>query len=253
MIPDSLPLTAAEFVVVGVAFLISIWNTSVGPSGAVTFVTMASLLPPAAVVPIHAVTEAAANVIRTVILRDVVDWRFVLPFALGGLIGFAAGMPLLSVITTSEALLQVVLGTFILVATWVPLARLGPEKGVFAAAGGAASSFLTLFVGATASLVAAAIGQRHHDHRKVIGTSAGCMLYQHAFKIPIFGVLGFSFGAYADLLLFLVTATTIGTWIGRKLLINVPIETVKPIFKIVITVLALNLLREGLGGWLGLA
>ncbi|MGI9417950.1 MAG: sulfite exporter TauE/SafE family protein [Geminicoccaceae bacterium] len=246
-----LPLTATEALLVGVAFLISIWNTSVGPSGAVTFVTMATLLPPAAVVPIHAVTEAVANVVRTAILRDVVDWRFVLPFALGGLLGFACGVPLLSTVAASEALLQVILGSFILIATWVPLARLGPEKGVFAATGGAVSSFLTLFVGATTPLVAAAIGQRHADHRKVIDTSAGCMLYQHAFKIPIFGVLGFSFGAYAHLLIVLVAATTIGAWIGRQLLIKAPVEIIKRIFKAVITLLALNLLRQGLGGWIG--
>lgn len=243
---DSLPLSGSELILVAVAFLISIWNTSVGPSGAVTFVAMATVLPPAVVVPIHAVTEAAANVVRTAILRNFVDWRFVLPFALGGLGGFAVGMPLLSVITSSEALLQTILGTFILVATWVPLARLGPEQGSFATAGGAISSFLTLFVGATGALVTATIGQRHHDHRKVIGTSAGCMLYQHAVKIPIFSILGFSFGAYAHLLLFLVAATTAGTWIGRLLLISVPLGIIKSIFKAVITALALNLLRQGI-------
>ena len=243
---EYLPLTASELIIVAVAFLISIWNTSVGPSGAITFAAMATLLPPAAVVPIHAVTETAANVTRTAILRDVVDWRFVLPFAIGGLLGFAAGVPLLGAITSSEALLQVILGTFILIVTWIPLSRLSQEKGFFAAAGGAISSFLTLFVGATGSLVAAAIGQRHDDHRRVIGTFAGCMLYQHFLKIPIFGVLGFSFGAYAHLLLFLVAAAAIGTWIGRQLLIGVPLKIIKPIFKTVITILALNLLRQGL-------
>lgn len=243
---EYLPLTASELIIVAVAFMISIWNTSVGPSGAVTFAAMATLLPPAAVVPIHAVTETAANVTRTAILRDFVDWRFTLPFALGGLLGFAAGVPLLGAITASEALLQVILGTFILIVTWMPLSCLSQEKGFVAASGGAISSFLTLFVGATGSLVAAAIGQRHDDHRRVIGTFSGCMLYQHFLKIPIFGVLGFSFGAYAHLLIFLVAATAIGTWIGRQLLIRVPIEVIKPIFKAFITVLALNLLRQGL-------
>lgn len=243
---EVLPLTTPELILVAVAFLISIWNTSVGPSGAVTFVAMATILPTAVVVPIHAVTETAANVVRTAVLREFIDWRFVLPFALGGLLGFAVGIPLLNEISLSETFLQLILGTFILVVTWVPLARLTPEKGIFAGAGGAISSFLTLFVGATAPLVAATIGQRHQDHRKVIGTSAVCMFFQHSFKIPVFGLLGFSFGAYANLLLFLVAATTIGTLIGRQLLINVPLRLIKAIFKTVITLLALNLLRQGL-------
>lgn len=240
-----MPLTGTELILVAVAFFISIWNTSVGPSGAVTFATMAALLPAPVVVPIHAVTETAANVVRTFVLREFVDWRFVMQFALGGLLGFAVGTPLIDLVSSSQHVLQIILGSFILIATWVPLAQLGPEKGFFAAGGGAITSFLTLFVGATTPLVAATIGQRHEDHRKVIGTSAGCMLYQHMMKIPIFGILGFSFGSYAHLLLFLVAATTIGTWIGRHLLIKVPLTIIKPIFKIVITILGAKILIEG--------
>ena len=241
-----MPLTGTELILVAVAFFISVWNTSVGPSGAVTFASMAALLPAPVVVPIHAVTETAANIVRTFVLREFVDWRFVLPFALGGLVGFGIGMPLISIVTSSDHILQIILGSFILIATWVPLARLGPEKGYFAAIGGGITSFLTLFVGATTPLVAAAIGQRHGDHRKVIGTSAGCMLYQHMLKIPIFGILGFSFGSYTYLLISLVAATTIGTWIGRHLLIKVPLHIIKPIFKIVITILGAKILIEGL-------
>lgn len=240
-------LTMPELAIVVVAFVIAIWNTAIGPSGAVTFVTMATFLPPAAVLPIHAVTESAGYAIRALLLRGAVDWRFVIPFALGGLLGFAAGTSVLRSISPSEDLLRIMLGMFILVATWVPLTRLAPERGIFATAGGAISSFLTLFVGATGPLVAAAIGQRHSSHRRVIGTLAGCMLYQHALKIPIFAALGFSFGAYAELLVFLVTATAIGVWIGRGLLIRLPADIIKPIFKALITLLALNLIRQGLG------
>ncbi len=241
-----MPLTGTELILVAVAFFISIWNTSVGPSGAVTFASMAALLPAPIVVPIHAVTETAANIVRAFLLREFVDWRFVIPFALGGLLGFSIGIPLVSIVSSSSHVLQIILGSFILIATWVPLAQLGPEKGYFAAAGGGVTSFLTLFVGATTPLVAATIGQRHDDHRKVIGTSAGCMLYQHMLKIPIFGILGFSFASYANLLIFLIAATTIGTWLGRHLLIKVPLHLIKPVFKIVITILGLKILLEGI-------
>jgi len=234
-----------ELAIVAVAFLISIWNTSIGPSGAVTFVTMATFLPPTAVVPIHAVTETAANAIRTAILHDSVDWRFVASFAFGGLLGFALGTVGLQVAKPSENLLRIILGTFILIATWVPLTAFAPEKGIFATAGGAISSFLTMFVGATGPLVAATVGQRHQDHQKMIGTSAGCMLYQHSLKIPIFVALGFSFATYAKLLLFLVAATALGAWIGRHLLINLSATVIKPTFKAVVTLLAVNLIRQG--------
>ncbi len=243
---QALALTPPELLIVVVAFLVSIWNTSIGPSGAITFVTMATFLPPTAVVPIHAVTETAANAIRTTILRDLVDWRFVAPFSLGGFLGFAAGASTLSAISPSEDLLRIMLGTFILVATWIPLARLAPERGLFATAGGAISSFLTMFVGATSPLVAAVIGQRHGNHQRVIGTLAGCMLYQHSLKIPIFVGLGFSFATYSHLLCFLVAATMMGSWIGKMLLSGLPLSPLKHAFRLIITLLALNLIRQGL-------
>lgn len=238
-------LTGSEIIVVIVAFLISIWNTAVGPSGAVTFATMATALPPPIVVPIHAVTETAANIARTALLRDFIDWRFVGPFVLGGIGGFALGIPLLDMARSSENVLRIILGSFILIATWVPLKQLAPEKGFFPAVGGFVASFLTLFVGATTPLVFATIGQRHTQHKVVLATSAACMLYQHFAKIPIFGVLGFPFGQHALLLALLVAGTTIGTWLGRHLLLRISPEIIAPIFKVIITILGLQLILIG--------
>ena len=238
-------LSSTEFIIVAVAFFIAIWNTSVGPSGAVTFATMATLLPTPIVVPIHAATETAANIIRTLLLSKFVDWRFVGPFAFAGLFGFALGIPLIHLASSSQNVMQIILGSFILIATWIPLTRLAPEKGFFPAAGGIVTSFLTLFVGATTPLVAATIGQRHDDHRVVLATSAACMLYQHMAKIPIFGVLGFPFGQHLVFLCYLILATTLGTYLGRHLLLKLPMHIVRPIFKLVITALAGQLLYTG--------
>ncbi len=239
-------LKTTEWILIGIAFSISIWNTAVGPTGGVVFAAMATLLPATVVVPIHAVTQASASIVRTVVLHEFIDWSFILPFVLGGLAGFALGVPLLHILVASTGSMQILLGGFILISTWVSLKRLGPEKGLYAGVGGTVTSFLTLFVGATMSLVVAAIGQRHENHKRVIGTTAGCMLYQHAAKIPIFGALGFSFAAYAELLVFLVIATAIGTWIGRRVLINASQAIIKPIIKTVLTVLAINLLWQGI-------
>ena len=237
-----------EIILVAVAFLVAIWNTTVGPSGALTFATMATVLPPAAVIPIHAVTEAASSAIRLLALRRFVDWSVVLPFVIGGLVGFGIGMPLLAVMVSSEDWLLIILGIFILMVTWMPITGFGRKQGPMVTTYGAVSSFLTLFVGATGALVSATVGRCHHDHRRVIGTSSGCMLYQHALKIPIFGFLGFSFGAYAPLMLSLIAATVIGTTIGKRLLIAIPSDIIRPIFKGVITILALNLLWRGFIG-----
>ncbi len=243
-------LAQTEWLLVAVVFFVAIWNTSVGPSGGVTFATMATLLPPTAVVPIQAVAETTANIICILVLRKFVDWRFVAAFAIGGLVGFAVGIPFVDLTATPHHGLKMLLGGFILITTWIPIARFSPENGIYASLGGTVTAFLNLFVGGTAALVAATIGRRHQDHRPVIGTTAGCMLYLHAAKIPIFGVLGFSFGAYANLLVFLVAASSIGSYIGRHVLINAPQSIIKPIFKAIVTILALNLLWQGISPWL---
>lgn len=243
-------LAQTEWLLVAVVFFVAIWNTSVGPSGGVTFATMATLLPPVAVVPIQAVAETTANIICILALRKFIDWRFVAAFATGGLVGFSVGIPFVDLSATPHHSLQILLGVFILITTWIPIARFSPENGIYAGLGGTFTAFLNLFVGGTAALVAATIGRRHQDHRPVIGTTAGCMLYLHATKIPIFGVLGFSFGAYTNLLVFLVAASTFGSYLGRHVLINAPQSVIKPIFKAIVTILALNLLWQGLSPWL---
>lgn len=239
-------LAGSELLLVLVCFSVAIWNTSVGPSGAVTFATMATVLPPTVVVPVHAIVETGAGLSRTLLLRQFVDWQAVVPFIAGGVIGIAVAASVLDQDVLSHQALQVLLGLNILLIAWIPLPKLGARLRSIAALNGLGTSFLTLFVGATSPLVTALISKSYQDHRKVLGTSAACMLFQHGIKIPIFGLIGFSFFAFAKLIILLIAATTLGTWIGRQVLVKVPQRIVKPIFKILITVLGINLIRQGL-------
>lgn len=241
-----MPLSGTELILVLVCFLVAIWNTSVGPTGAITFATMATLLPPAAVIPLHAIVEAGANLSRAWLLRQFVDWQFALPFIGGGLIGIVVAAPILSQAFISQEILQVFLGINLLLITWMTLPSYGLSKRLFSVIVGLITSFLTLFVGATSPLVSTLISQRDQDHRRMLGTSAACMLFQHGVKIPIFGLLGFSITAHAKLVLFLLLAIILGTWLGRKVLLNLPQNVIKPIFKVLITVLGINLIRQGL-------
>jgi uncharacterized membrane protein YfcA len=244
------PFTPEEILLLGVAFLVSLWNASVGPTGAITFATMASVLPPAAVVPVHAVSEAYAAAARWLFFRQHIDWRYVGAFALGALAGFALAWPLLEVGGLPDHLLRILLGSFILATTWLPLPPLGAGQAGFPALGGGVTSFLTLFVGATAPLVAALIAQRHQDHRLVLGTSAVCMALQHGAKIPIFGLLGFSFAAFGQLLVALCLLTALGSWLGRRVLIAVDQAKVRILFKAVVTLLGIKLILDGAQAWL---
>ncbi|MGI9295437.1 MAG: TSUP family transporter [Pseudomonadales bacterium] len=241
-----MPLTGTELILVAVCFSVAIWNTSVGPSGAVTFATMATLLPPAAVVPIHAIVEAGAGISRTWLLRQFVDWRVVFPFIAGGILGLSVAAPLLNLNLLSHDVLRTLLGATILTIAWLPLPALGDRVRTFSSFSGLGTSFLTLFVGATGPLVNALMGRSYQDHRQVLGTSSACMLFQHAAKIPIFVMMGFSFLAFTKLLILLLLAITAGTWVGRQVLIKVPQHIIKPVFKGLITILGLNLMWQGI-------
>ncbi len=229
-----------------VCFLVAVWNTSVGPSGAVTFATMATTLPPTAVVPIHAVVEFAAAIVRVVTLQEFINWHYVRPFVAGGAIGMIAAMPFFFMNLVQDRVLEVILGGFILAATWLPLASLPRKLRPNSTVDGAASSFLTLFIGATGALVTACIAAREADHRRVLGTTATCMAFQHGIKVPFFGIIGFSYQHSLPLLVLLTTATIAGAWLGKRILVAVPIDLIRSLFRWVVTILGIKLVLQGL-------
>jgi uncharacterized membrane protein YfcA len=243
-----LSLSGTDLLLVGVWFGVSLWNTSIGPTGGITFASMASVLPPTAVIPIQAVVESASSIFRVFLLRDLVDLRFLVLFMIGGTVGFGIGLAARVLMPPSDALLQIIMGTFILVTTWVPLSKLRFKSEGIPWMVGLGTSFASLFIGGVAALIAVAIDQKDADHGKVIATMTASLIYQHSVKVVIFGLLGFSFAAYADLMIAMFLAAIAGTWVGKKILVSVRQDIIKLIFKILVTALGLKVLADGLHG-----
>ncbi|MGH1479401.1 MAG: TSUP family transporter [Geminicoccales bacterium] len=234
-------------ILVIVVFVVAIWNTSIGATGGITFAAMAMLLPPFAVIPIHALVESTSSIARALVLRDFVSWQFVPPFVIGGLLGCLVGVPLMDLDLISDDVLQVILGVTILSATWIPVNHLIKSSGrKISLFGGLGTTFLTLFIGATSPLVSALVNRNCPDQRSLIGTSAACMVFQHGVKILIFGIFGFSFSLYAELIMALLIASILGTWIGRKVLISASQNITRPIFKTIVTMLGIYVAGQGL-------
>lgn len=230
-----------------IVLLVAVWNASVGPSGAVTFAAMATVLPPLAVVPIHAAVEAVSAVVRSVLLREYVDWLFALFFLSGALVGFLLSAPVLYSLPITDDALRIALGCTILIVTWARLPGVSERLWKFASViGGLTTSFATVFVGATSPLVTALVQQRLPDHRETLGTSSVCMALQHGGKILIFGLIGFSFAQYAELIAILIGASIGGNWLGRYVLIRAPQALTKTLFKTIVTALALHLIWKGM-------
>lgn len=235
----------SDIVLVVVCLVVSLFSPSVGTSGGVTFAVMATMLPPSVVVPLHALVEGLSSAIRWTLLREFVNYRFLVAFTLGGVVGLLAGWPLIGYF--SDAGLKTLLGVFFLFSSWAPLGwmRLPPLLG------GVSTSCLSVLVGATGPLVAALIARQESDHRVVVGTQGACTTFQHWGKALLFAAWGFSFANYTGLIVALTLATIIGTWLGKRILLKVPQRVLRLALKIVVTVLGLQLLIDGLGVRLG--
>ncbi len=246
LLPPEISALSA-LVLIAVAFLGSAITAGLGIGGGLTVITvLASLAPPAAVIPIHGVVQWGSNVGRAAVQRAHIDWPIVVYFVLGSLIGAAVGGAV--VIQLPEPVLKAVIGLFILYAIWGPmkfrLARLGP---VMMSIAGAFSTFLTMFIGATGPFVLSVLAPRLDERHQLIGTHAACMTTQHTLKILVFGLLGFSFAAWVPLLAAMIGAGFLGTLLGSRLLHWAPEDVFRKVLKTILTVLAVNLLLSAAG------
>ncbi len=217
--------------------------------GLLVMATMASLLPPQVLIPLHGIVQLGSNAGRAAIMRANILKHVIPPFLIGTVIGAAIGGNL--VVTLPTALLQLVLGVFVLYATWGPKLRTQePSRRAFFGIG-LFGALATMFVGATGPLVAPFAAAASEKRQEVVATHATMMTIQHGFKIIAFGVLGFAFGPYIPLLCGLLACGFAGTWVGKHMLNALPERAFRIGLKTLITLLAIRLLFKGLEGWLG--
>jgi uncharacterized membrane protein YfcA len=231
-------LTVASF---ATAFITVFTGTA---GGVILLAIMATVMPPAALIPVHTVIQLGSGVTRTMIMWRYVMRSTVLPFMAGTALGAAAGAKVF--VSLPSSTLQVILATFILIVTWLPkLGRVGAERGRFVTLGFAAT-FLGVFVSATGTIVAPFVASVAPDRRNHAATVGALMTFVHIAKMIAFGVIGFSIGSYAGLMLAMIVAGAIGNWLGEVALNHVTEQRFRLILKVVLSVLALNLLLNAL-------
>ena len=113
-------------------------------------------------------------------------------------------------------------------------------------AGGAITSIGTMIVGATGPLVAALLAARGLTKQPLIATHATCMVVQHGLKTLAFGLLGFAYARWAPLLAAMIASGVMGTWVGTRLLDNIPDGMFRLSFKIVMTLLSFQIIWNAL-------
>lgn len=242
-LPEAVPLWAAALLVATSA-LTSFMTAAFGLGGGVAMLAvMASLIPAAALIPVHGVVQIGSNAGRAAVRARDVRLGFVLPFAAGSLLGAAAGG--LLAMRLPDWLLQIVLGAFVLWSAWgKPPPVLG--GGRMLALGGAVTSFFAMFVGASGPFVAAVVKTLRLERLEYVGTFAACMTLQHGLKIAVFGLLGFAFAPWLPLVAAMIASGFVGTLAGQRLLVRLGEARFQIILSAILTVLALRLVWSGL-------
>lgn len=237
-------VSSPAFVILCVtSFFTSVISAAFGlGGGTMLIVIMASLLPPLAVIPTHAIIQMNSNFTRGLFLWRHIKFTWMLPFIIGTILGAAVGGQV--VFAIPKHLLQGIIGIFVIYSVWGP--KIGSIKSSwvsFAGIGGIAS-FATMFVGGTGPLIAPFIRASTNERRATVATHAAFMSWQHGIKIITFGILGFAFTPYLELLVGMVLLGTVGTWSGKILLTWMPENVFRKAFNITLGLLAINLIIQ---------
>jgi len=208
--------------------------------GAVMLAVLATLLPAAAIVPVHGLVQLGSNAGRAAMLVKYMRLDLLGVFMGGAVIGILLGGSV--VVQLHPGWIQIGVGGFIL---WSVLAtppaflrRSGLITGVF-------SSFLTMFFGGTGPFVATYIKAQKLDRHAHVATHAMLMTVQHLLKTIAFGFLGFAFSTWAGLIGLLIAFGVLGTLAGRLVLARIDEKRFVFALNAVLTILALRLIYSG--------
>lgn len=243
--PDFSALGAAGLLLAsfGTSFLTAAFGIG---GGALLLAILASVLPPAVLIPVHGVVQIGSNLGRAAIMLRHVDWAVVPAFVAGAAVGVALGGAI-AVSIPPEAV-QVGVGLFIV---WSVFAKPPALFRRWSALTGAFSSFLTMFFGATGPFVAAyvkALGLGREAH---VATHSTLMTIQHVLKTVVFGFLGFAFGPWLPLVVGMIVFGFAGTVIGRQLLTKTTDARFYKVLSAILLLLAARLIWAGFSGWAG--
>lgn len=242
-LPEGLdPLLALALV--GLSLVTSLITATFSLGGGTLMVAVLALVfPPTVVVPLHGAIQLGSNGGRAIVQRAHIQWPLVLWISLGGLIGTIVGGQFASRLPTTA--LQIAIALFVLATTWMPQPGLVGRSRMAQVLGGGVIAALGMVVGATGPLVSVFI-KGLADRRQLVATHATLMTLQNSFKVAMFVLLGFAFAAYLPLIAAMIASGFVGTAIGSRLLVKVPEAVFRIGFKIVLSAVALDLLREAL-------
>lgn len=226
------------------AFVTSIISAILGMGGGILLLAvMLSFLSHGEAIPTHAATQIASNGTRALAFLKHADRGAFGRFCLGVVPGGAIGTLLLwglGPAKESEPYLKMLIGAYILAATFLPKPKKGrvtPMTWWDFPLMGLAAGTAALTVGAVGPLIAPLFARRDFVKERLIATKATCQLATHIIKIPAFIFVRDLPVAKLGLLSLVMIAMVIpGTLIGKRVLTHVPERWFVTAYKVALTV-----------------
>ncbi len=206
---------------------------------------MVLILPATAIIPVHGLVQLGSNAGRVAIQRRHINWTMALPMIVGAIPGAMLGGRFVSLLP--ETVFGLAIGLFILVTSWIKL----PKHPITGPLGlglvGAAIGAIGMIVGATGPLTTLFLS-RHPDRRVIVATHAAITTAQHLAKILVFMTLGFAIGPWLPLVVLMIGSGLLGTLTGSHLLERLPDSIFRLGLKLLLTLIALDLIRRAVFG-----
>ncbi|MFQ3234919.1 MAG: putative membrane protein YfcA [Paraglaciecola sp.] len=216
--------------------------------GLLLLVVMASFMPMTAVIPVHGLVQLGSNANRMLLTYRYIDRHMLLYFSAGGLVGAVAAS--LLVADMPLELMKIAVGLFVFYLLWGATPTIRQTSNLWRILSGLLTTFMSMFVGASGPLVGSCLHVNGYDKMRFTATFSSCMTFQHSLKAFVYGAIGFSFWQWLPLVIAMVISGTVGTWLGIKLLHRIPAEKFKLIFRLILTVLAGQLIWQATNQWL---
>ena len=226
---------------VATSFVSSLITAAFGiGGGGLLLAVMATLVPTAALIPVHGVVQLGSNAGRVLLFLRDVHWPALPVFALGTLAGTIAGG--LVVVELPASAVQIGIGCFVI---WTVVARPPRWLRELPFVSGLISSFLTMFFGATGLFVASFTKSLQLGRHAHVATHAALMTLQHGLKVVVFGLLGFAFGAWWAVIALMIAAGAAGTWTGRHVLNRIDDRRFRLALNALLILISLRLIWQG--------
>jgi len=206
---------------------------------------LAGFVPAPALIAVHAVVQASSNGSRAFLAQRDIKWPLILPVAVGIVLGASLVLPFISIVNWQW--MQAVIALYILWLTWGQRLNLpkifntNSKPGLPFIKLGFLQGSLGMALGATGPLGNALLLSKGLNKESIVASNAVIMLLSHLIKILFFSLMGVQLLNHALLLLFLCIAATAGSFVGTYLRKKFPEEIFFPIFKGLLTLLAIRM------------